>query len=240
MPDNTSEDDKWLMLDSIFPVSSYLQIITISSHIFQEFPHPPLPEPTIAVNKQSVINDPTTHPWSMITVWLVGSYPHQNHYLCATFPQTWANSDCWQMECSMHTSAIPWVQLGMCQGSMWSSLKVNFSKPQTWTRSSSGTQAKLQTSLGCGLVQVWFGVISGSGPEPDLNCNLWPWKCILCSFKADSISEICKKKKLAHPSSLDGNHAFVVDKIMTYIQQKAIKIPSICVSQNLKMMIMFC
>ena len=40
--------------------------------------------------------------------------------------------------------------------------------------------------------------------------------------------------------TLDGNHAFVADKIMTYIQQKAIKIPSICVSQNLKMMIMFC
>ena len=41
-------------------------------------------------------------------------------------------------------------------------------------------------------------------------------------------------------STLDGNHAFVADKIMTYIQQKAIKIPSICVSQNVKMMIMFC
>ena len=90
MPDDAGEDDERLMLDSIFPVSSYPHIIAISSHIPQEPPRPPSPEPTIAVYERSVIDDPTTvsaqTPWSTITVRLVGSHPLWGHYLCATFP----------------------------------------------------------------------------------------------------------------------------------------------------------
>ena len=101
MRDDAGEDDERLMLDSIFPVSSYPHIIAISSHIPQEPPRPPSPEPTIAVYERSVIDDNTTvseqTPWSTITVRLVGSHPLWGHYLCATFPSHenhLSHSDC--------------------------------------------------------------------------------------------------------------------------------------------------